>query len=369
MHTFSSSLCLALRHPLVLPFLLLLLLLLRSYVAIGNLRVPTTLVEMSGGARLIITTPSMSALRAASTSAASQRRRRVAEENENVTLGTTVGDDEGFGYYPLTITTPGRSNSPGGLGDMLEGSVVAGDFSGACAVSGLCPHGDNVGLHYSQKCVGYPNQADFPDRWYEKEHAHEFAYGSPPNCRPCPPGCKCPGGERCRTFPGFFLENGEKLDGAFGPAQCHPDVAIASERCPAMLDGQATVCGLGYAGLRCAACANGFFADDTAGGSCMHCPAAADVKKTALYMGGAFAAITLIAFVIVAIVQLAFGRSPLMGFVRSMRFAAWVVSALATQAQVGRTASSSQPELIRAYYTYLQVGCCCSSGVTALDAP
>ena len=326
---------------------------------------------MSNGARLIITSPSMSALRAASAAAAAQRRRRLAEVDENVTLGTSVGDGEGFGYYPLTITTPGRTNALAGLGDMLEGSVVAGDHTGACAASELCPPGDNVGLHYSQKCIGYPNQVDFPTRWTKPAHAHTFAYGSPPNCRPCPPGCKCPGGERCRAFPGFFLQNGENLGDAFGPAQCHPDLTISKERCPPMMSGEPTVCGIGYAGLRCSACASGFFADDTAGGSCMHCPAAADVKLIVLYMGGAFVTITLVAFVIVAVVQLAFGRSPLMGFVRSMRFAGWVVSALATQAQIGRTASSSQPQAIRAYYGYLQVRCCSgwSSDCAALGSP
>ena len=55
-------------------------------------------------------------------------------------------------------------------------------------------------------------------------------YGIPPNCRACPTGCRCPGGERCHTEPGYFLD-GVTLGDDDGPLMCHPDPLYALERC------------------------------------------------------------------------------------------------------------------------------------------
>jgi hypothetical protein len=66
-------------------------------------------------------------------------------------------------------------------------------------------------------------------------------------------------------------------------------------------------------------------------------------------------AITVVAFALVAVVQLAFGRSIGPGAIRSANFASWIVAALATQAQIGRTASGGQPVAIQTYFQLLKV--------------
>jgi hypothetical protein len=98
-----------------------------------------------------------------------------------------------------------------------------------------------------------------------------------------------------------------------------------------------------------------------------------------LWLLAAFAAITLVGFSIIAVVQLAFKRGLGMGFVRSVRFAGWIINVLAMQAQIGRTATSGQPPLLKGYYDFLKIfefntdgarplQCSGSTGTAALTA-
>ena len=158
---------------------------------------------------------------------------------------------------------------------------------------------------------------------------------------------------RCLAQRGYYAEH-EDLGAETAPLKCHADTAIAEARCDAWSDESgATRCGLGYTGVLCASCASGWFAQS--GGICLRCPSEASSAITVGAVAGVFCAITLVCFIIVSIVQLSFRRGIFMGFVRSMRFAGWIVAALATQAQVGRIADIGQPAALREYYALLRI--------------
>ena len=72
-------------------------------------------------------------------------------------------------------------------------------------------------------------------------------------------------------------------------------------------------------------------------------------------VGVTFGAIAIVAVVLVVVVQSAFGRDFKSGAGRAISFAAWVVNALRTQAQIGRTASSGQPAVIEHWYRFLLI--------------
>ena len=89
------------------------------------------------------------------------------------------------------------------------------------------------------------------------------------------------------------------------------------------------------------------------GGHCLTCPTQGDSVKTITIIAGVFVAIASVAFALVAVVQLSFGRGIFMGAVRSLRFAGWIVAALATQAQIGRTVNQGQPPALKEWYRYV----------------
>ena len=119
----------------------------------------------------------------------------------------------------------------------------------------LCPNSPRAtsGIFYTDVCLDYPNPIDDP-RWNETASAHLFAYGVPPHCRPCPKGCRCPGGNRCRAEEGYYVPD-EDLGDSQKPVSCHSDAAIAKGRCAGYSKSAGgTVCVKGYTGLLCATC-------------------------------------------------------------------------------------------------------------------
>ena len=187
-------------------------------------------------------------------------------------ISTLPGDAELGQYLPLSITTAA------GAQGAIEGTVRMGPGAPAtqsggleCAEQGFCPPGrpESSGVMYAEECVGYLNPVD-DLRW---EHAAtnptvlaEFAYGIPPNCRACPAGCRCPGGDRCRAEPGYFAAS-ESLGRSNGPLVC---AAPALSRCKgydASLGD--TRCGAPFTGPGCGLCAKNYFLTH---GSCLACP-------------------------------------------------------------------------------------------------
>ena len=102
-------------------------------------------------------------------------------------------------------------------------------------------------------------------------------------------------------------------------------------------------------------CAVGQYRAETGGDVCATCPERKSVILTLCVFAATVVGITAIAFLVVAVVQTSFGRDVKSGAQRSARFAGWVVSALAAQAQIGRTASAAQPVALRRYYQVLTI--------------
>ena len=103
----------------------------------------------------------------------------------------------------------------------------------------------------------------------------------------------------------------------------------------------------------CASCEEGYF--PSAGGLCALCPTDRVTLNFFITTGVTFCVIACVAIFLVVVVQSAFGRDFKSGAGRAISFAAWVVSALRTQAQIGRTASSGQPAVITEWYRFLLI--------------
>ena len=303
-------------------------------VTVGGIAIDDVTV-FPGGHELAFTTPSIAALKAISTFAFNK-------------------------YYPVEINTPvGEQGSIAGsvvLGPGAPTATHSGEL--ACAQRGLCPPGvpATSGAIYIERCLGFPNPIT-DMRWNtttDPDLAAQFAYGTPPNCRPCPEGCRCPGGDRCHVVDGWWLE-GETLPegGDATPPACHADPAIAKRRCHAYSPTALGECNEGYTGVLCASCARDFY--PLAGGFCIKCQPSGDVAFAIAVVSAVFLAITCGAFALVAIVQSFFGRDVKSGAVRSVRFAGWIVGALAAQAQIGRTSGGSLPDVLQGYYTFLMI--------------
>lgn len=133
---------------------------------------------------------------------------------------------------------------------------------------GLCPNRSLAlsGVFYNERCESFLDPA-VDKRWQLEASAPLFAYGRPPSCRPCPAGCRCPGGNRCLTAPGFYNDK-ESLDDKSGPMRC---AVPKLKRCPGQAQNAngGSVCGDGYAGKGCELCGNGYRKES---GACSKCP-------------------------------------------------------------------------------------------------
>ena len=162
---------------------------------------------------------------------------------------------------------------------------------------------------------------------------------------------------------GYYLD-GEDLQqkcanagAAFGPAPCHLDPVIAEMRCK-RYDKRGgsgkggSVCLDGTTGLLCGECEDGWYSEN---GECLQCKPAETAVGVVLYIALVFAVTFAVCFALVAIVQSYYGNSLQSGAVRSLNFAGWVCSALATQAQIGRTSGGNQPDALRDWYRLLKL--------------
>ena len=74
-------------------------------------------------------------------------------------------------------------------------------------------------------------------------------YGRGLNCSTCPQGAFCPGGDRVWSLPGYYAE-----DDLPPVVACHP-----AEAC---LGGRGSPCAVGYQGIGCSSCTDGYYRDN-----------------------------------------------------------------------------------------------------------
>ena len=266
-----------------------------------------------------------------------------------------------FTYYNFSIASFG---DPAYGTRARGGSVGVGlhDGPSACEKRGHCPAHSRI--FYTSKCLGFVDVTDPTEtRKYDNPDdsaAQLFAYGTPlSGCRACPTGCRCPGGDRCETVKGYFLPCADGADAARcqsledmdEPLACHADIVIAAKRCDGF-DGDRSVCVDGATGLLCGECLPSWYSEN---GVCMECQSDEAAYEVIGYIAIVFTATFLTCFVLVAIVQGYYGNSIQSGGIRSLNFASWICSALATQAQIGRTSGGNQPELLEGWYRLLKL--------------
>jgi hypothetical protein len=176
-------------------------------------------------------------------------------------------------YVPLVIATPaGAQGEIEGVAALGPGAATAeGSVDLACAARGLCPPGrpGSSGAFYLVRCLDWldPIADQRSLTTDDAAVAALFAYGTPESgCRACPLGCRCPGGERCRSVDGYFTEE-EDLGTRAGPTRCD---APALLRCPAVKGPGGTQCSEGYSGFACGVCDKGWYRDRA---TCQKCEA------------------------------------------------------------------------------------------------
>ena len=251
----------------------------RTVVSVAGILCVVVLVPGTNGSRLEFMLPSVAAMEAVTsvpTLAPTASPSAIALERRRRRLGSpfSFGWDR---YYPLRITTTWLQPSIG-----VEGSIELGtgaetvDSSGqlACAAKGYCPPGTAAasGVFFTQLCDGFADPST-DARWASDDPALRrlFALGFPPRCRPCPDGCKCPGGERCQTIPGYFSTMVVGTSGGDAtPVRCSPPALVRCTGYDAALG--TTRCGVGYdqTTIGCEVCGRGYYKD--IGGTCTQCP-------------------------------------------------------------------------------------------------
>ena len=314
-----------------------------TVVYVGGLALPTTLLPTFAGTRLVVQTPTIVEL--------------------------LHGADEAtfeYTYYNFSIASfPDSALLPHTVGARVDVGPEAVHRVGnrlPCAERGHCPPA-SIGIYYTTICLGFVDVTNPTEtRSWKSGNADEaalFAYGTPvTGCRACPTGCRCPGGDRCQPIEGYLLpcpagddaERCQDLEGIDEPILCHSDAFVA-KRC-AGWNGLRSACVAGSTGPLCDECATSWYKDN---GVCRQCRSDEAAYAVIGYIALVFVTTFLGAFVLVAIVQGSYGNSIHTGMIRSLNFANWICSALATQAQIGRTSGGNQPALLKAWYRLLKL--------------
>jgi len=114
----------------------------------------------------------------------------------------------------------------------------------------------------------------------------------------------------------------------------------------------------------CGECASTWWNDN---GICKKCRTKELAWRNFGYIGLVFSVVFLVSFTLVAIVQGAYGNSLKSGGIRSLNFAGWICTAMATQAQIARTKAGNQPEVLQRWYGLLKLFEINSEGVQPLE--
>ena len=241
--------------------------------------------------------------------------RTSADGTAIVARAPRIADLNGIGRHQLEIR-----NAPASGGGLAAGSVCFGSQCDAlrptrlhCAATSLCAPSAERGVEVVEKCLdAYYDAGDgrckkeSSDRVCGARGGEQCCWiGQGDQCRACPGGCLCPGGDYCYAREGwcvYFMlcpadiscESCSQFDsppltyvmfnvGRYSanalalPVRCDAsDLATARRKCGGWDEvAGATRCGAGYEGDVCAICAYGYF--ESYGATCERCPSPASV--------------------------------------------------------------------------------------------
>ena len=218
------------------------------------------------------------------------------------------------------------------------------------------------GLFYTLTCAGFLTGSDCMD----PQLSSKCAYGLGSNCQPCPEGALCPGGYSLLAKPGFWVPPGEEQQAivrarqglAVNPPRPVPCKEPRFERCKGgFFSAGSSICGEGFAGFACSACAKGFYR--THDGSCSECEESnSDVGEVLAGLGMMFGgAIGVAAFLIASTLLIVKCRGGSLegGVSRGVQFLVWTVTILQLVSQSGRIALPFMPPYLVNIFTFLQV--------------
>eukprot|EP00698_Gefionella_okellyi_P008903 TRINITY_DN2236_c0_g1_i2.p1 TRINITY_DN2236_c0_g1~~TRINITY_DN2236_c0_g1_i2.p1 ORF type:complete len:2997 (-),score=691.31 TRINITY_DN2236_c0_g1_i2:204-8054(-) len=162
--------------------------------------------------------------------------------------------------------------------------------------------------------------------FYTEDCPYEGQFGSGLNCRPCPIGGICPGGQRVWAMPGFFTS--DELAGIV--TRCNPAAAC--------LGGRYSDCAPSYTGRACGSCIQDYYKL-----SDQSCAACADERTQAILMALQFA------FVLVFVIGCVLANDPMlnnMQFLLLQFKVLWVIST---------GTSTGLPEAIAVFFAILSL--------------
>ncbi len=184
-----------------------------------------------------------------------------------------------------------------------------------------------AGLYYTSSCIaeGYTDPTDGACLNTTSPGFGRCAFGIGSNCKPCPYGAICPGGNRAWPMPGFYTAS----ESSGVVVACDPP---ATERCRgwnASIGG--TGCGAGYrpGSYACLACDAAFYTD--VGGSCASCPSVKGlwpVLQPVLIFAGAVLAVAAALYGGLLLIVRKFGGSLSGGLKRMFQFVTWSVTVM-----------------------------------------
>ncbi len=132
--------------------------------------------------------------------------------------------------------------------------------------------------HYTKSsCHNNPKCKEIPDD-YRDYPSNNCPYGHAGQCKPCPLGARCPGGDRIWALPGFasimdFETNMQVIEPCPTPA----------ERCLGYQEkANGEKCAIGYSGSRCGGCVSGYYHEPVGPRECYPCPQTNDSAYEAI---------------------------------------------------------------------------------------
>jgi hypothetical protein len=187
----------------------------------------------------------------------------------------------------------------------------------------------------------------------KRENAEKCAFGVADTCKACPTGGICPGGNVIRSQPEYFVSSADPHN-----LKVEKCPAPAGARCPGWdFDSEKTRCGDNLAGVRCASCMKGYYADNQNPKLCSKCPS--DNTAKLLGEGSIFCAFLLCVFLamfgaIWAIERRSGNAKPWMIAVRqSKEFCIWACLSAQIMATAAGHSAPGVPEFLTTLYTYL----------------
>eukprot|EP00943_MAST-04B_sp_MAST-4B-sp1_P005325 g5325.t1 len=134
-------------------------------------------------------------------------------------------------------------------------------------------------VHYTRSaCHSNPKCKEIPDDFRDYP-SNDCPHGHAGQCKPCPLGARCPGGDRIWALPGFanvmdFDTNMQAIEPCPTPA----------ERCLGYQeDTKGEKCAIGYSGSRCGGCIFGYYNKPVGPRECYPCPQISNSYEAIMY--------------------------------------------------------------------------------------